>query len=228
MIRLGVTGTDTGVGKTVIAAGITAWLRARGLNAAAMKPIETGGGSDAEILRSAAGSRDELAAIAPVRFSDPLAPAVAARLSGTPVSLESLDRDFQSLALGRDAIVVEGAGGLLVPITDSFSYADLIRRWELPTLIVAPNRLGMINHTLLTVAAARAADLRIAAIVVNEIPGHEDDFSRASNAGVIAESLRDLKIISFPIVANAGDISRIAACVESSGLGALILGLAAH
>ena len=224
MIRLGITGTDTGVGKTVITAGLTAWLRRKGLNAVAMKPVETGGTTgDAEMLREASGNAASLDEIAPVRFKLPLAPAVAARMAGTPIDIDRLDRQFATLSKGRDAILVEGAGGLVVPLLGRMSYAGLFRRWDLGVIIVAQNRLGVINHTVLTATAARNAGLEIAAIILNNIPSASDDPSRASNREMIEELIDDAPVLSFPTVANPRDILQLASCVESTGLGVLIL-----
>jgi dethiobiotin synthase len=223
LIRIGVTGTDTSVGKTVIAAGIVAWLRQRGFNAVGMKPIETGGSSaDAELLFEASGKSAKLTEIWPVHFEAALAPSVAARLAGTAVSLPALDEAFAHLSVGRDAIVVEGAGGILVPIQGATTFADLFKKWQLQTVIVAANRLGTINHTLLTAAAAKAAGLCIVAIVLNNLPGSGEDVSRESNASAIADLLADVPVLSFPQMDDARDISEIASHVGSSGLGDLL------
>jgi dethiobiotin synthetase len=223
LIRFGVTGTDTSVGKTVIAAGIVAWLRQRGFNAVGMKPIETGGSSaDAELLFEASGKSAKLTEIWPVHFDAALAPAVAARLEGTQVSLSDLDDAFAHLSLGRDVIVVEGAGGILVPIQGATTFADLFRKWQLQTVIVAANRLGTINHTLLTAAAAKANGLQMVAVVLNDVGHGADDVSVGSNAAAIADLLPGVPVISFPRMDDARDISEIASHVGSSGLGDLL------
>src|SRR4051794_21451453 len=126
---IAVTGTDTGVGKTVVATAIIAALRERGLRVAPMKPIETGGGDDAERLLHAAGGTHPLALVRPIAFAEPLAPLVAARRARAPIDPGVLDAAFQRLAASVDVVVVEGAGGLLVPITEEESYATLFRRW---------------------------------------------------------------------------------------------------
>ncbi len=181
MIRLGVTGTDTGVGKTVIASALVALLRARGLRVAAMKPVETGvvpgAASDAALLRAAAGGEDQPADVCPVSYAEPLAPLVAAARAGRPVDPSVIEAAFARLAAGRDAIIVEGAGGLRVPLTQQVSFAELFARWRLGVVIVAANRLGAINHVLLTVDAARAAQLRIAGVVVNTLSSAAPDLA---------------------------------------------------
>ena len=224
MIRLGITGTDTGVGKTVITAGLTAWLRKQGLNAVGMKPIETGGSAnDAEMLRAASDNSATVDEIAPIRFALPLAPAVAARFAGSPIDVYKLDERFAALSRGRDAILVEGAGGIVVPVHGRLSYAGLFRRWDLGLIIVAQNRLGVINHTVLTATAARFAGLELVAIVLNDTPTSVEDPSRASNRDAIEELIEDVPVLSFPAVTNPRDISNLASCVESSGLGVLVL-----
>jgi dethiobiotin synthetase len=187
-----------------------------------MKPIETGGSSaDAELLFEASGRSAKLTEIWPVHFEAALAPAVAARLAGTEVNLSALDEAFALLSKGRDAIVVEGAGGILVPIQGATTFADLFRKWQLETVIVAANRLGTINHTMLTVAAARAAGLTIKAVVINDTPGPRDA-SQETNASAIADLLDNVPVISFPQVDDARDISKIASQVDGSGLGDLL------
>ncbi len=229
MIRLGVTGTDTGVGKTAVTAALTAWLRHSDRNAVAMKPIETGmHTADSELLKSAGGDTATLDEIAPVRFPQPLAPAIAAKISGAPIEIEKLDRAFDHLAQGRDAILVEGAGGIVAPIDKRMSYAGLFRRWDLRVIIVAANRLGTINHTLLTTAAARGAGLEVLAIVLNDLPPTFDDLSRASNRESLQELIEDVPVVSFPTVENPRDISQLVRALESSGLGTLILDRDAH
>lgn len=170
-----VTGTDTGVGKTVAACAIVRGLRDQGIDTGVMKPIETGVGPagplDALELEQAAKSSDSLDLICPQRFALPTAPSVAARAEGRIVDLEALDDAFRSLQARHDFLVVEGAGGLLVPIASGLSMADLATRWELPLVIVARANLGTINHTLLTLEAARARGARLRGVVISHASG---------------------------------------------------------
>lgn len=226
MIRLAVTGTDTGVGKTTVAVGLLSLMRQRGLRVAGMKPIETGvvhgdTSSDAELLRAAAGGEDRPEDVCPVALAEPLAPEVAARRAGTTIDVAALDEAFANLAAGRDAIVVEGAGGLLVPITPSMAFDELFRRWRLELLIVAANRLGAINHTLLTVRAARAADLPVRGIVLNETYTARDDLAEATNLETLRVLLPGIPIYAFPFVARPLDRVALAAAAAGAGLGAL-------
>lgn len=166
-----VVGTDTGVGKTMVAAGLAWALRQRGIDVGVMKPVETGArtnrGSDAEQLRRAAGVSDAIEDIRPYRFVAPLAPLVAARREHTRISLAAITRGYQRLARRHDVIVVEGAGGLMVPLTTTRTTLDLAQTLGLPLLLVIGNRLGALNHALLTVHAAKARNLCFLGGVIN-------------------------------------------------------------
>ena len=166
-----VTGTDTGVGKTVVACALVRGLRARGVDVGGMKPIETGvqdeGPRDALALREAAGGGDALDAVCPQRFALPAAPTVAAAAEGRRVELDAVRRAFAALAARHDCLVVEGAGGLLVPAAEGVSMADLAGELGLPLVVVARASLGTINHTRLTLEAAAARRLALAGVVIS-------------------------------------------------------------
>ena len=199
-----VTGTDTGVGKTVVACALVRGLRARGIDVGAMKPIETGvgpeGPSDAIALRRVAGGGDPLVDVCPQSFPLAAAPAVAARALDRVVDLAAIDDAFTRLRARREFLVVEGAGGLLVPITGNFSMADLARRLALPLVVVARASLGTINHTRLTLAAARAHDLRVAGVVISHASGALPDADLA-NLALLREELGALRIGEIPPLA---------------------------
>lgn len=172
-----VTGTDTGVGKTAVAAGLAAWCRARGIDVGVMKPIATGGiraarsgrwiSSDARVLAEAAGVRDAWSLVNPVCYREPLAPYAAARRSHHPVDWRRIRRAFEALSARHEFMIVEGIGGLLVPLSPRRTVVDLIRLLDLPVLIVSRRRLGSLNHTLLTVQVARQERLRVVGVVLN-------------------------------------------------------------
>jgi dethiobiotin synthetase len=159
-----VTGTDTGVGKTFVAAGLAATLVRRGVDVGVMKPIATGSPLDTRKLRRAAGTDDPAELITPVHLAAPLSPNMAAR---KPIDLSPVWKAYRALRARHDVLIVEGIGGLLVPIRNRFTVADLARRMRLPLLIVARPTLGTLNHTALTVDAARKRKLRIAGIVID-------------------------------------------------------------
>src|SRR5512140_548334 len=149
-----ITATDTGVGKTEIACAILRAARAAGIDAVGMKPAQAGltpgEPTDAERLREASGGVEPLAAICPYSLAAPLAPAVAARIEGRRIDLDRIVEGARSLAVRHAAIVVEGAGGLLVPLTERETYADLAVALALPVIVVARAGLGTVNHAALT------------------------------------------------------------------------------
>jgi dethiobiotin synthetase len=175
-----VTGTDTGVGKTLVAAGIARFCRRHGIRVGVMKPCETGvddvrqPGADARLLRWAAGSTDADELLAPYRLPQPLAPAAAAVHAGVHVEPQQIIDCYKKIIAGKDLVIVEGAGGLMVPLRGGYLIADLVRQLSIPLLVVARPTLGTINHTLLTVFAARAMELPVAGLMINGMPAHPD------------------------------------------------------
>jgi len=203
-----VTGTDTGVGKTLVVCALLRALRARGIDAGAMKPIETGvgpdGPADAIALRVAAGERDPLADVCPQPFALAAAPAAAARAEGRPVDLAAIDAAYLRLRARREFLIVEGAGGLLVPIAVDLAMADLAQRFALPLLVVARAALGTINHTRLTLDAARARSLTVAGVMISHSSGvlsHAD----AANLESLRRELGAMLIAEIPPLA-AGEL----------------------
>ena len=170
-----VTGTDTGVGKTLIAGAIAHSLRKSGQRVEVFKPAASGCrraregliSADAEFLAACAESRRTLTEITPVRYAAPLAPNVAAERTKRPVDLDAIFDAYGRLAELHGCVIVEGVGGLLCPISDEFWVIHLARMMSLPLVIVAKAGLGTINHTLLTLYAARAAGLEVAGVVIN-------------------------------------------------------------
>jgi dethiobiotin synthetase len=222
MRGLFVTGTDTGVGKTEVAVALVAGLRARGLDVGAMKPaqsgIEDGLPSDADRLRAAAGGGDPPGLVCPYALRAPLAPAVAARLEGVSISLDHVLACARELAARHQALVVEGAGGLLVPLTEGHTYADLAVALGLPVLVVARAGLGTVNHTALTVEALRARRLEVAGVVLNRAtPG--GDPSEPHNAAAI-ERLTGARVLASlphepdPAARALSLVSRLAGAVQ--------------
>lgn len=188
MSALFITGTDTGVGKTFVACALATALRARGRRVAVMKPVETGVDGepeDALRLRAAAADGAALDEICPYRLRAPLAPAVAARLEGVTIDVDRLVALIARRAAEADVLLVEGAGGLLVPLAGRTTYCELATRLRLPLVIVAPNRLGTINHCALTARVAAAAGLDVRGFVLSQLAATPDP-SAATNAEMIA------------------------------------------
>jgi dethiobiotin synthetase len=169
-----VTGTGTGVGKTVVAAVIARALAREGREVAVFKPALTGlaepGEPDDEILRRAAGSNQTPEQVAPYRFEPPLSPHLTAQLAGQTIDPAALREAAARAGEEAGALVCEGVGGLLVPLTPGYLVRDFARDLELPVVIAASPGLGTINHTLLTVEAARAVGLQVCCVVLTPWP----------------------------------------------------------
>ena len=172
-----ITGTDTGVGKTVVACGLAALLRKSGYKVGVMKPAETGCEEkdgklfpqDAYLLKEASGCDVPLETICPYRLRDPLTPSIAAEREGVKIDISLLENIYGEISSAHDITLVEGAGGLLAPILPSFTYADLAKLLKLPLLVVAPNRLGVINHLLLTLEHASCRGLRVLGYILDRL-----------------------------------------------------------
>ncbi|WP_051360818.1 dethiobiotin synthase [Desulfuromonas sp. TF] len=175
-----VTGTDTGVGKTLVAAALARFLRERGLRVGVMKPVETGvadpsrPGQDAALLQWSSGSGEDPETIAPYRMRQPLAPSVAAEKEGVRIDPARIIDAARRLSANNDFIIVEGAGGLMVPLSGGLLMADLARDIGFPLLVVCRPGLGTLNHTLLTIFAARSMEIPLAGFFINGMPLEPD------------------------------------------------------
>lgn len=195
-----VTGTGTGVGKTVVAATIARSLAAAGERVAVFKPAVTGldeaGEPDHAVLRRAAGSAQSDEQIAPYRYGPPMSPHLAARLAGERIEPARLLAAARAAAEGADFLVCEGVGGLLVPLDDDYLVRDFAVELGLPLTIAASPGLGTINHTLLTIEAARAAGLEVASIVLTPWPEEPDEIERSNRETIAA--LGEAKVEELP------------------------------
>jgi dethiobiotin synthetase len=170
------TGTDTGVGKTIVAAAVARWLRRQGRPVRVSKPVATGArwtgdrwlSDDTVLLARALGLTDGLEQVTPWTFAAAAAPPVAARQAGVRLTLGAIVAAIQKSWNPGTVMLVEGIGGLLCPLTEGETVADLVGALGLPLVIVARRSLGTLNHTLLTVEAARGRRFRVAGVVVNE------------------------------------------------------------
>lgn len=222
-----IAGTDTGVGKTLIACALLRGLASAGLRVAGMKPVAAGArcrrgvwyNDDVEQLRAAANVDAARQLINPYCFAPPVAPHIAAREAGIPVSMAVIARNYSRLAAVSDLVVVEGVGGLLVPLGPRLSAAAIPQRLDLPVLLVVGLRLGCINHTLLTAEAALRRGLRVVGWIANAIDPamarrteNLDALRRRLPApllGIVKNSAKpDLRLIS-----RALDIKRINAVI---------------
>jgi dethiobiotin synthetase len=186
-----ITGTDTGVGKTVVTAALAVALRTSGYNVGVMKPIETGvtssedSRSDAARLGTAARSSDTLTEVRPYAFRLPLAPLEAARLEKRRITVSTIMRAIHRLQSRHEILIVEGVGGLYVPVTSSSNIADLIYRMKYDAIVVGRVSLGGINHALLTLDALRRRNIRVLALVLNRSLPPETATARAEECSTV-------------------------------------------
>jgi dethiobiotin synthetase len=201
-----VTATDTEVGKTAIACGLARLLAAHGHDVGVSKPVQSGAlahdpAGDAMLLRAAAGADEDAPhEVCPYSFAAPLAPLVASQLEGRSIEAEVILESVAELARRHDALIVEGAGGLLVPVGEDWTIADLAGWLGLPLVLVARAGLGTVNHTLLTLEAVRARGLEVAVVVLNgRSPG--TDASADTNPELI-ERFGGVPVCSVPWLAD--------------------------
>ena len=205
-----ITGTDTGVGKTVVSAGLAMALRGRGIRVGVMKPVATGCvgengrlvSADAVYLFEAA--ENEYAPLtSPVRFRNPVAPSIASVYEQKEVDLDAIRKAYKELQKYYDFLIIEGIGGILVPIKKNFLVANLIREMELPLVIVSHVSLGAINHTLLTVDSALIRGFLIKGIIFNRAPLVNYSLAELTNPRVIHE------LTGLPILGTLPDLDDV-------------------
>ena len=197
-----ITGTDTEIGKTVIAGALIKAIGSVGLKAGGMKPIETGCikkdrvliPSDGMFLKEIAGMNDSIDLVTPVRFENPLAPLPASEIEGLSVDLKKIKRAYTELSKNYDVLIVEGIGGLLVPIVKRlrpteapYFVLDLARDFGLPIIVVSRPGLGTINHTMLTVNYAIKEGLNVVGIIINYSHPPKGTLAEDTNPGVLKE-----------------------------------------
>jgi dethiobiotin synthetase len=195
-----VTGTDTGIGKTVIAAALVVALRARGVRALGFKPAETGvkegEPSDSDVLAQASGEHNVLAK--PLfQLPEALAPAVAAERAGVTLNPDAIEGRIDQLRRAGYALVVEGAGGVMVPLSWSYTALDLAQACDLDAVVVARAGLGTLNHVAMTVMMLRSREIPIRGIVLNgrsEAP----DLAESTNPAALNRMLHGLRIVEVP------------------------------
>ena len=186
-----VTGTGTEVGKSVVAAAIARTASSEGASVAVFKPavsgLDEGGESDHALLRRASGSSQSDEEIAPYRYGPPVSPHLAAALAGEAIDPGRLRAAAAAAAEGADVLVCEGVGGLLVPLTgEGYLVRDLAADLGYPVIVVASPGLGTINHTLLTIEAARTGGLDVAAVVLNPWPAEPGPMERSNRETIAA------------------------------------------
>jgi dethiobiotin synthetase len=204
MTAIVITGTDTDVGKTWLGRALGHALAATGRRVVAIKPVETGCDDatalqeDGALLAAATGQTEPLAAL--YRFPEPVAPALAAEAAGESLDLDTMLLRLETLSTDAEVVLIEGAGGLLDPMTWEWTVVDLARGLAAATLIVAPDRLGTINHTLLTLGALELAGIEVAGVVL--MTPASPDPSTGTNAGAIARLAGVERIVTLPRLAD--------------------------
>ncbi|MGH7216496.1 MAG: dethiobiotin synthase [Nitrospiraceae bacterium] len=187
-----ITATDTGAGKTIVASALVTRLTQRGIDVGVMKPIETGvsratkARSDGVRLRRAAGNQDSLAEVCPYVFRLPVAPLSAARVEKTTVQIATIMRAFRTLSQKHAFMMVEGVGGVQVPITQQLTVLDIIYRMKLSAVVVGRSGLGGINHVLLTLHSLRRRKIPIVALVLNQCRPVRTKIARAQEQSTVS------------------------------------------
>jgi dethiobiotin synthetase len=202
-----ITGTDTDVGKTVVTAGLAASVKSMGYSVGVFKPVQSGApkingefvSPDLEFVKTVDAG---ILTHASYNFKEPVAPSLAAILDGVDIDIDKIIEDYKELERKCDFVIVEGAGGLLAPIKGKFLMRDLAKSLDLPLLIVARPDLGTINHTLLTIEAAKSHNIKIAGIIIsgvakNAIPPAKNATIFAKNAFDIIEYISGEKILGI-------------------------------
>ena len=199
-----ITGTDTGVGKTVVAAGIAAAMRFRGIHVGVMKPVHTGCRiakgrlipEDSLFLARAAASDDPLELITPFMFREPAAPYAAAKEHNMIIDVGKITDCFNELCRRHDYVIVEGIGGVLVPVTRDFYVADLIMMLNIPVILVTIPDLGSINHTMLSVQCLRTKKIHLSGIVISNCKDGGGNFAEKTFQDTI-ETLSDIPVLGI-------------------------------
>jgi dethiobiotin synthetase len=229
-----ITGTDTGVGKTIVAAAIARYLRNQGANVGVFKPVTSGAlesgenlvSEDAELLRWAAQCIAPATDVSPYVLREPLAPSEAARRDRVTIRYQRIREAFDRLTAHHDFIIVEGAGGLLVPLAQDLLVADLAKRLGLPLLIVARPDLGTVNHTLMTCECALCRGIKVLGVVINgqeEHPGQAESY-----APRLIEQLSGVPLLGVLRRCHGMDekaiVEKLAVCMEGEPLATALNG----
>ena len=187
-----VTGTDTGVGKTYVTSGLVRSARSRGIDSVGMKPICTGDNGDVRQFLDACGFCEPEYLINPIWYRTPVAPYAASIIENRLIDIGAIREAFDKLATRHSIVLVEGVGGIAVPIRADYDFRDLAREMGLRVIVVAANRLGVLNHTRLTVEAIHTAGLQCSLIALNSVQS-ESDISQITNLSLL-ENLVDVPI----------------------------------
>ena len=209
--KIFIAGTDTGVGKTLVAGALAAALARKGYRVGVMKPVSCGGREDVYFLLQCAGITDDADRVNPIALKRPLSPHVAAGLERKKIDLKKIGQALQVLEKKYNVIVIEGCGGLLVPITDRFFVIDLIRLMGAEALLVSRAGLGAINHCLLSLEALRKRGIKPLGIIFNLASDCVPGTAEKTNPQVISECGKILSLGVFPYLKDHRPASLAAA-----------------
>jgi dethiobiotin synthetase len=208
-----ITGTGTGVGKTIFTGMLVHHLREQGVHALAMKPFCSGGRGDVKLLRAMQDAELTEEEINPFYFPKPVAPLVDARRSKRVISLAQVIREIKKLAGRCECLLIEGSGGLLVPLGEKYLISDVIKRLNCEVIVVARNQLGTINHTLLTVEALKRFGVKNIAVAL--VGTSKKDASVEKNGAVLREFLGGIEVREVAFLGkNANEIGVLKKCVK--------------
>lgn len=210
-----ITGTDTGVGKTVVTALLAAGLKKLGIDVGVFKPVASGAletdegpkSADALFLKKFAGVDDSLKDINPILLRAPIAPSAAARMEGISIDPSILQFAFRRQSARHKLVLVEGAGGIMTPIRDTYLMRDLAADLQIPCLIVARASLGTVNHTVLTIESLRQARIPVVGVVLGRVPVRSDPAERTS--GPLIEEITGVKVLGEVIHDDEVDVDRL-------------------
>ena len=201
-----ITGTDTGVGKTMLAALLVAHLRTAGVHALAMKPFCSGSRRDARILRAAQGGELALNVLNPYYFEEAVAPMIAARRAGQKISMEDVVEKIRRIRRRCDVLIIEGAGGILCPLGERWTNLDLVKRLSCAVIVVARNKLGVVNKVLLTLL--RLTDTLAARTSIVLMDTSSPDMSTSTNSALLTEFYKTAHVTRVPFLTPEGAGSR--------------------
>lgn len=193
-----IAGTDTGAGKTVIAAALAAALKLKGGSVGVMKPISCGGREDAEFLARSAEVSDSLDLINPIFLKMPLSPNVAAKLEKRSIDLKKIESAYKKLQKKYDYLIIEGCGGVLVPVRKNFKVVDLIPLLKAKTILVSRSGLGAINHSLLSLEALEKRHIKPIGVIFNRLKGGQLSIPERTNPEVVAQNSKIPSLGMFP------------------------------
>ena len=202
-----IAGTDTGAGKTIVAGALASALRIKGLKTGVMKPVSCGGTDDIEFLMRCAGIREPLDIVNPIALKNPLSPNVAASFEHVKIDLKKIDTALRILRKKYEVIVIEGCGGLLVPIREDYFVIDLIKRMNAQAILVSRARLGAINHSLLSLEALKKRKIIPAGVIFNRLNGGPLSIPEKTNPAVVFKISGTPSLGLFPYMkldCNAG------------------------